>query len=204
MHRYKIDKSNLVYESKWLQVYEDFISCYNDNNNKNNCICGNSSSNNHSIKIFNRIKVDDTVIIIPIFENGLLLMVEGYRHGVNASLLEFPGGFIDKNEEPSQAAKRELFEETKYTCDSLELVSWFYTWPGRAAQKNYVFVAKGLKSNNDLLLQNNDGNMQSYEKDIKVYILSREQIIAELKNGTRIKSSPIISALFFAKEAQRI
>lgn len=202
MHRYKIDKSTLVYESKWLQVYEDLISCHNDNN-KNNCICGNSS-NNHSIKIFNRIKVDDTVIIIPIFENGLLLMVEGYRHGVNASLLEFPGGFIDKNEEPSEAARRELFEETKYTCDSLELVSWFYTWPGRAAQKNYVFVAKGLKNNNDSLLQNNGSNTQSYEKDIKVYILSREQIIAELKNGTRIKSSPIISALFFAKETQRI
>jgi 8-oxo-dGTP pyrophosphatase MutT (NUDIX family) len=200
MHRYKIEKSNLVYESKWLQVYEDLISCYNDNN-KNNCICSNNS-NNHSIKIFNRIKVDDTVIIIPVFENGLLLMVEGYRHGVNASLLEFPGGFIDKNEEPSQAARRELFEETKYTCDSLELVSWFYTWPGRAAQKNYVFVAKGLKNNNDLLRQNK--NSSNIEDILKVYILSREQIIAELKNGTRIKSSPIISALFFAKEAQII
>jgi hypothetical protein len=46
MHRYNIDKSSLVYESKWLQVYEDLISCYNDN--KNNCICSNSSS--HSIK----------------------------------------------------------------------------------------------------------------------------------------------------------
>ena len=202
MHRYKIHKSNLVYKSKWLQIYEDLISCYNDNNNKNNCICSNSGS--HSIKIFNRIKVDDTVIIIPIFENGLLLLVEGYRHGANASLLEFPGGFIDKNEEPSEAARRELFEETKYTCDSIELVSWFYTWPGRTAQKNYVFVAKGLKNNNDLLPQNNNNNVQSYEKDIKVYILSREQIIEELKNGTRIKSSPIISALFFAKEAQRI
>jgi 8-oxo-dGTP pyrophosphatase MutT (NUDIX family) len=199
MRRYKIDKSNLVYESKWLQVYEDLISCHNDNN-KNNCICSNSS-NNHLIKIFNRIKVDDTVIIIPVFENGLLLMVEGYRHGVNASLLEFPGGFIDKNEEPSQAARRELFEETKYTCDSLELVSWFYTWPGRAAQKNYVFVAKGLKNNNDLLLQNNSSNIEDI---LKVSILSREQIIAELRNGTRIKSSPIISALFFAKEAQII
>jgi ADP-ribose pyrophosphatase YjhB (NUDIX family) len=203
MHRYKIHKSNLVYKSKWLQVYEDLINCYNDNNNKNNCICSNSGSS-HSIKIFNRIKADDTVIIIPIFENGLLLLVEGYRHGVNASLLEFPGGFIDKNEEPSEAERRELFEETNYTCDSLELVSWFYTWPGRTDQKNYVFVAKGLKNNNDILLQNNNNNIQSYEKDVKVYILSREQIIEELKNGTRIKSSPIISALFFAKEAQRI
>ena len=147
MHRYNIDKSRLVYESKWLQVYEDLISCYNDN--KNNCICSNSSSG-HSIKIFNRIKADDAVIIVPLFGNGLLLMVEGYRHGVNASLLEFPGGFIDKNEEPSQAARRELFEETKYSSDSLELINWSYTWPGRTSQKNYVFVARGLKNKKDL------------------------------------------------------
>jgi hypothetical protein len=92
-----------------------------------------------------------------------------------------------------------LFEETKYTCDSIEFVNWFYTWPGRTAQKNYVFVAKGLKNKNDLLQQNDNDNIQPDEKDIKVHMLSREQIMAELKNGTKIKSSPIISALFLAK-----
>ena len=57
-----------------------------------------------------------------------------------------------------------------------------------------------LKNNNDLLPQNNNNNIQSYEKDIKVYILSREQIIEELKNGTRIKNSLIISAMFWLKK----
>jgi len=55
-------------------------------------------------------------------------MVEGYRHGAGDNLLELPGGFIEENEEPSQAAKRELFEETKHSSDSLELINWFYTW----------------------------------------------------------------------------
>ena len=184
MHMHTIYKSSLVYKRQWLQEYEDLIG-YDDSN--------------HSPEIFNRINVDDTVIILPIFENGLLLMVEGYRHGASEDLLEFPGGFIDKNEEPSQAARRELFEETKYTCDSIDFVNWFYTWPGRTAQKNYVFVAKGLKNKNDLSQQNDNDNIQPDEKDIKVHMLSREQIMAELKNGTKIKSSPIISALFLAK-----
>jgi ADP-ribose pyrophosphatase len=97
---YNTQKSNLVYKSPWLQVYEVSVR-YKDNNI-------------HSIKIFNRIKVDDTIIIIPIFEDGSFLMVEGYRHGAGDNLLEFPGGFIEENEEPSQAAKRELFEETNH------------------------------------------------------------------------------------------
>jgi hypothetical protein len=81
MHMHTIYKSNLVYKSQWLQVYEDLIG-YNDSN--------------HLPEIFNRINVDDTVIILPIFENGLLLMVEGYRHGASEDLLEFPGGFMIK------------------------------------------------------------------------------------------------------------
>jgi 8-oxo-dGTP pyrophosphatase MutT (NUDIX family) len=201
---YNTEKSSLVYKSQWMQVYEDSV-IYNDNNDKNNKII----SSSHSNKIFNRIKVADTVIIIPIFEDGSLLMVEGYRHGAGENLLELPGGFIEENEEPSQAAKRELIEETKHSCDSLELINWFYTWPGRTSQKNYVFVAKGLKNNNDLLLGNNyDNDIQSNdddERDIKIHKLPRGQIIAELtKNGRRIKSSPTISALFLVKEIQGI
>lgn len=188
---YNTQKSNLVYKSPWLQVYEDSVS-YKGNNNS------------HSIKIFNRIKVDDTVIIIPIFEDGSLLMVEGYRHGAGDNLLEFPGGFIEENEEPSQAAKRELFEETKHSSDSLEFINWFYTWPGRTSQKNYVFVAKGLKNKKDFFQGNNNNNndiqANDDERDIKIHKLSREQITAELKNGRRIKSSPTISALFLVNE----
>jgi hypothetical protein len=56
---YNTQKSNLVYKSPWLQVYDEDSVSYKDNNNS------------HSIKIFIRIKVDDTVIIIPIFEDGI-------------------------------------------------------------------------------------------------------------------------------------
>ena len=200
---YITEKSSLVYKSQWMQIYQDSV-VYNDNNNKNNNYDIISSS--HSIKIFNRIKVDDTVIIIPILEDGSLLMVEVYRHGAGENLLEFPGGFIEKNEEPSQAAKRELFEETKHNCDSLELMNWFYTWPGRTSQKNYIFVAKGLKSNNDLVRGNKNNNdiRSDDEWDIKIHKLLRGQITAELKNGRRIKSSLTIAALFLVKEVQMV
>ena len=85
-------------------------------------------------------------------------------------------------------------------------MNWFYTWPGRTSQKNYVFVAKGLKVNNDLPLgnNNNDDDIQYDERDIKIHKLPIGQITSELKNGRRIKSSPTLSALFLFKEVQSI
>jgi len=97
--------------------------------------------------MFNRIEVRDAVIIVPIFEDRSMLMIQNYRHGAGTILLELPGGFINENESASDAARRELLEETGYKCDTVESINWFYTWPGRTAQRNFIVVAKGLKRN---------------------------------------------------------
>jgi hypothetical protein len=44
-------------------------------------------------------------LLFPILDDGSLLMVENYRHGVGANL-ELPGGFIDKNEDPSRRGQQ--------------------------------------------------------------------------------------------------
>jgi len=71
-----------------------------------------------AIGMFNRIEVHNAVIVVPILEDSSLLMVENYRHGVGSSLLEWPGGFINENEAGSDAGRRELLEETGYSCNS--------------------------------------------------------------------------------------
>jgi ADP-ribose pyrophosphatase len=114
-------------------------------------------------------------------------MVENYRHGVGTSLLELPGGFINENEVGSDAGRRELLEETGYTCSKVELINWFYTWPGRTAQRNFVIVARGLKKHYDT-------NLDEFEC-IKVHKISEDKIRRELKRGGKIKSAVTISAL---------
>ncbi|HYZ51261.1 MAG TPA: NUDIX hydrolase [Nitrososphaeraceae archaeon] len=155
-----------------------------------------------AVGTFNRINVDDAATIVPIFEDGSLLMVENYRHAVSTNLLELPGGLVRRNEQeekageggeereqPFDTAKRELLEETGYASDNMEFINWFYTWPGRATQRNFVFMAKGLKE------VKFEQKLEEFEYT-KVCKVDREQVKQELKNG-RIKSAVTLSALLY-------
>lgn len=136
---------------------------------------------------FNRIEVRDSVIVIPIFKDGSVLMIQTYRHGVGIELLELPGGLIDEGESAKGSAKRELIEETGYSCDKIKMVNWFYTWPGRTGQRNFVLLAT------DLIAHSNQ-KLDELEQ-IKVLRLPRSDLIEELKTGGRIKSCLTVAAL---------
>ncbi|HZK20217.1 MAG TPA: NUDIX hydrolase, partial [Treponemataceae bacterium] len=79
-----------------------------------------SPNGNHGTYIV--MNAPDWVVVIPkITENKkeCFLMVEQWRHGSKELCIEFPGGIVDKGENPKAAAKRELLEETGFKTDSL-------------------------------------------------------------------------------------
>lgn len=169
---YTVTSSNIAYRSLWMVVFEDQVR-----------------KSDGTTGMFNRIDVRNSSIIIPLFKDGSILMVENYRHGARANLLELPGGLIDADEEPLVAAKRELLEETGYQCNTIEYINWTYTWPGRTTQKNFVFLAKDLK-------KIRKPNLEEFEYS-KIRKLARETVIQEIRSGN-IKSSISISAILYA------
>jgi ADP-ribose pyrophosphatase len=168
---YTVTSSNIAYRSLWMIVFEDQVR-----------------KSDGRTGMFNRIDVRNSSIIIPLFKDGSILMVENYRHGAGANLLELPGGLIDADEEPLVAAKRELLEETGYQCSTISYINWTYTWPGRTTQKNFVFLAKGLK-------KIRKPNLEEFEYS-KIRKLTRETVIQEIRSGN-IKSSISISAILY-------
>jgi ADP-ribose pyrophosphatase len=57
------------------------------------------------------------VAILPIDSRGNIILVKSFRHAVRAISIEAPRGFIDANETPEEAARRELLEETGATSE---------------------------------------------------------------------------------------
>jgi len=86
------------------------------------------------------------VVVIPVLDNGNIILVKQYRHAVGDFLLELPAGKIEQGDgELAECAKRELLEETNYSADKFEKMIEFYSSPGMTTEKMHLFIAKGLK-----------------------------------------------------------
>ncbi|MBC7773467.1 MAG: NUDIX hydrolase [Pyrinomonadaceae bacterium] len=85
------------------------------------------------------------VVIVPILENGDVVLIWNKRISIGQKLLECPAGTLEKGEEPALCAGRELIEETGYEAATILPLGWFHTTPGLTDEKMYAFVATGLK-----------------------------------------------------------
>ena len=86
------------------------------------------------------------VQILGITPDGKIPMVKQYRKTAECAVLELPAGRLEIGEDPAEAAKREFREETGYSVESIELVSYFYPALGYSQEKLYFFYATGLTS----------------------------------------------------------
>jgi ADP-ribose pyrophosphatase len=73
-----------------------------------------------------------------------VLLERQYRHAAGQFLWELPAGRIDRGERESDAAKRELLEETGYTAQRWEKVLHFYVSPGFLDETMSIYMARWL------------------------------------------------------------
>jgi|SRR5581483_1150630 8-oxo-dGTP pyrophosphatase MutT (NUDIX family) len=83
--------------------------------------------------------------VIPVREDGHLLLVHQFRFTTRTRDWEIPAGRMDEGETPEQAARRELREETGHTARVLEPLGFFHPTNGSSNQKFIFFVARGLE-----------------------------------------------------------
>lgn len=125
------------------------------------------------------IKHPGAVAILAVTADNKVLMVEQYRKALERTIVEIPAGKLEKGEEPALCARRELEEETGYDCESLELLTSFYTSPGFADEIVHVYLATGLtKKENAAALDEDEfvnleeltlDEAEQYVKEQKIY-----------------------------------
>ena len=86
------------------------------------------------------------VCIVPITEDGEIIMERQFRYPFNEVIFEIPAGKIDKGEtDPLSAARRELREETGLEAENMQFIGMYYPSPAILSEKIYMYVATGLK-----------------------------------------------------------
>lgn len=167
----------LKYEGNILKIYEDHMEFANGSSEE-----------------WDFIHHDGAAAVIPVREDGKILMVRQYRNALERETLEIPAGKLDAPGEPGiQCASRELEEETGYRSDRLERLLTLRTTVAFCDERIEIFLARDLIPSKQHLDENEYVQVEAYTLD-------------ELKQmifGGKIEDSKTIAAIL-AYESQYV
>lgn len=135
------------------------------------------------------VELPTTCCAVAVTEEGEVLIVKQYRHPIEETLLEIPGGFIDEGEVPEEAMKRELKEETGYEFSSIVKVGKIAANPGVLNNFTYFFLAEGGKKTSGQMLDENE--------ELQIVKISLEEL-KELFLQNKIMQALHNSCIFYA------
>ena len=83
-------------------------------------------------------------VIVPLFDDGRVLLERQYRYPLGRVVLEFPAGKLDPDESPLRGAVRELFEETGYRAREWAYAGVLHNAIAYSDERIEIFFARGL------------------------------------------------------------
>ncbi|HEV8384838.1 MAG TPA: NUDIX hydrolase [Candidatus Acidoferrales bacterium] len=129
-----------------------------------------------------------SVVVLPVFPNGDILLIRQYRHSIGKYLWELVAGRIELGEAPLAAARRELLEETGYTARRFRRLLVSYPTPGFVSENMIIFVAEGLR----------EGTSRPEEDErITLRRFSRKEIELRLRSGALRDAKTIAGILYY-------
>ena len=131
--------SELVYTGDYLKVYRDTVSLPN----------GASSYREY-------LKHPGAVMIIPVFDNGDVLVERQYRYPMRQVFVEFPAGKKDAGEAPLETAQRELHEETGYTAQNYTHITDIHNALAYCDEVIHFYIAEDLHDSGQQKLDDNE------------------------------------------------
>lgn len=137
----------------------------------------------------------DAVALVPVTDDGDVLLVRQYRHPVGRYLLEIPAGLLDvEGEEVEAAGRRELVEETHHEAHSLSHLVTFENSAGWTTERTHVYLATDLAPTRPP----EDFEPEDEEADMEVAPLPFDEAVTMARTGRLTDAKTVIGLLLAA------
>jgi ADP-ribose pyrophosphatase len=131
----------------------------------------------------------DWVTAVPLSDDGRIIMVRQYRHGLGETCIEIPGGCIDDTDaSPEYAIKRELLEETGYSFSSFKYLGKISANPSTNNNLMHMFLATGGKKISEQRLDPNE--------EIAVELFTIEEVKQMIRENKILQSMHVTCFLY--------
>lgn len=128
MEGYKKIEQRLMHQGKVVGFYEDIVKLPSG-----------------KVVTWDLVKHKGAAAVVPVTENGTILLVKQYRNALDQETLEIPAGGIEPGETPLECVTREIEEETGYRAGKMEHLMTIVTAIGFCDEKIPIYVASDLK-----------------------------------------------------------
>jgi len=172
----KTQNTKQIYKGKIITVRVDQVLC-----------------SNGRVATREIVEHNPAVAILAYEEPNTYYFIRQYRHAIKKIILECPAGIIEPDEDPLEAAKRELKEETGLTANSWHDLGGAYLTPGFCDEYMHFYLATELEHGKQALEE---------DENIELIPMTGSEIETLIKKGELIDGKSIL-AYYLAKKVQK-
>ena len=130
------------------------------------------------------------VVVVPVLDNGNLLLERQFRYPLSQVFIELPAGKIDAGEPHLETGRRELLEETGYSAQEWVYLGLQHPCIGYSNEVIHIYLARGLSSGE---------HNRDEDEALQLFEASLEQCLQMIQDGELTDGKTIV-ALFRAEK----
>ena len=163
--KWKVRASKRILAKPWLTVRQDAVEL----------------PNGHVIPEYFVFEYPDWVNVIPVTEDGCIVLVRQYRHGIGRVCWEIPAGVVEKTDaSPLAGAQRELLEETGFSSGVWEELMQISGNPAAYNNITHCYIVRGIRATD---IPHLDGG-----EDLAWSLHTPDEVYALLEHGAFVQS----------------